>query len=259
MPSATKILITGNRGFIGTHLHKLLPSADGLDLKGGQDLCEALPDEKYTHIFHLAAYKSVARGEMYARGYIINNCWGTLNLLKKYPEARVINISSSAANECRSVYGMTKYFAELAGNNHKNCLNVRPYNVFGEGQTTEYSAVVPSFVHAALTGTRPVIFGDGSQSRDFTYVGDVVNELVRLMFATKDTGLTHVGCGTPISVLDLCHQICGKSADIHFLPRRGFEIDYSCAPTPMTMKYGREEGLKRTLQWWKEELASSKA
>lgn len=255
--SAPRVLITGGGGFIGSWLHRLFPEATIWDVKDGNDICENLPDEEFKYIFHLAAYKSVSRGEMYPRGYITNNCWGTVNLLKRYPDARIINVSSSAANECKSIYGITKYFAELAGNNHKNCLNVRLYNVFGEGQSTEYAAVVPTFIHASLTGTRPVIFGDGNQSRDFTYVGDVVHELKRLMFFTKETGLAHVGYGTPLSVLDLCHQICGKHADIHFLPKRSFDIEFSCSMTPMKMTFGREEGLKRTIDWWKEQHHAS--
>lgn len=254
-----KILITGHLGFIGTHLHNLIPEAEGVDIKEGDDICEELPDTKYTHVFHLAASKSVAKGEIQARGYIINNCWGTVNLLKKYPDARFINVSSSAANECKSVYGMTKYFSELAGNNHKNCLNVRLYNVFGEGQTQEHGAVVPAFINASLCDTKPYIYGDGSQSRDFTYVGDVVHELRRLMFATKDTGLSHVGYGNSMTVLDLCHRICGQNAEIDFLQKRSFDIEFSCAMSPMMMTYGREEGLKRTIEWWKGRYANSAA
>lgn len=258
---SNRILITGNRGFIGSHLHELFPKAIGWDLENDtepqEDITERLPEINFTHIFHLAAYKSVSRGEMYPRGYISNNCWGTVNLLKNYPHARIINVSSSAANECKSIYGMTKYFTELAGNQHKNCLNVRLYNVFGERQTMEYAPVVPNFIHASLMGSRPVIFGDGSQTRDLTYVGDVVEELKRLMFATKDTGLSHVGYANPISILDLCHRICGNHADIHFLPKRSFDIENSCAVSPMHITYGREIGLKRTISWWKEHRANS--
>lgn len=258
---SSKILITGSRGFIGTHLHALYPEAQGWDLVNNefQDIREKFPDEDYTHIFHLAASKSVARGELQAKDYIINNCWGTVNLLKTFPNARIINISSSAANECRSVYGMTKYFAELAGNNHKNCLNVRLYNVFGEGQTMDYAPVVPNFIMAKIYGERPIIYGDGSQTRDMTYVGDVVHELDRLMFATKDTGLSHIGYGSPISILDLCHKICGPNADIKFLPKRAFDIEHSCASSPMHITIGRDEGLKRTMEWWEARIANPSA
>lgn len=258
---STKILVTGGSGFIGTHLRSALAESVNWDCAedAAHDICHDLPDENFTHIFHLAASKSVSKGELYPRNYILNNCWGTVNLMKEYPDARIINVSSSAANECKSVYGMTKYFTEIAGNNHPNCLNVRLYNVFGEGQNMDYAPVVPAFIQAKIKGARPVVYGDGSQSRDLTYVGDVVEELKRLMFETKDTGLTHVGYSNPISILNLCRLICGESADIQFLPKRSFDIEHSCAPSPMQITYGREIGLKRTIEWWEDEPDNSTA
>lgn len=256
-----KVLVTGSHGFIGRHLMKLVPDAVGWDIEDNpdHDICQMLPDTDFTHIFHLAASKSVSVSEMYPRSFILNNCFGTVNLLKEFPRARVINVSSSAADECKSVYGMTKYFAELAGYQHKNCLNVRLYNVFGEGQNTDYGAVVPNFITAKLTGSRPIIYGDGTQTRDLTYVGDVVDELYRLMFATNDTGLTHIGYGQPILIIDLCREIFGPDVDIQFMPKRNFDIEFSCALYPMQATYGRKEGLRRTIQWWKDEFANTKA
>ena len=57
---------------------------------------------------------------------------------------------------------------------HKNCLNVRLYNVFGEGQGFNSGTVIPKFCHAKFNNYKPTIFGDGNQRRDFTYVGDVI-------------------------------------------------------------------------------------
>lgn len=249
----SRILITGSRGFIGSHLMALFPGATGWDLENEvdpqEDITEHLPEGNFTHIFHLAAHKSVPRGEVFPRAFINTNCWGTLNLIKTYPKARILNVSSSAANECKSIYGITKYFSELVGNTHRNCLNVRLYNVFGEGQTIESGAVVPQFIKHRRFKDKPMIYGDGRQARDFTYVGDVVEELGRLMFATDYTGLSHVGCSNPMTVLELCQRICGN-VEIDFRPKRSYDIEYSCAPMPMIMTYGREEGLKRTIAWW---------
>lgn len=238
---------------------RLIPGATGFDVQNDvagdlEDINEWLPDEDFTHIFHLAASKSVPMGEVNARQFIENNCWGTTNLIKKYPNARILNISSSAANECKSIYGITKYFTELVGNTHKNCLSVRLYNVFGEGQPFEAGAVVSHFVKMRFYNRKPTIYGDGLQSRDFTYVGDVVEELKRLMYATKDTGLHHLGCSNPMTVLDLCRAICGQNVDIDFRPKRPYDIEHSCAPSPMQMTYGREEGLKRTIEWGERQL-----
>lgn len=251
-----RVLITGDAGFIGRHLKDLIPDSDGCDLIDGVDICDLKPSDKYTNIFHLAAFKSVPAGELRPERFIKNNCFGTLNVIKAFPNARIINVSSSAANECKSVYGMTKYFGEMVGDIHKNCLNVRLYNVFGEGQSIASGAVVPRFIDAFLNNTKPIIYGDGRQSRDFTYVLDVVHELNRLMFATKDTGLTHLGYSNSMRIIDLCREICGDT-EIDFQPKRSFDIEYSCAMNPMQITYGRQIGLRNTIQWWKELNASS--
>src|SRR3990167_4047972 len=189
-----KILITGDKGFIGAHLTNYFNykgvKYEGLDLKDGKDVCDVEPSD-ISHIFHLAASKSVPLSMKRPEEFIHNNCLGTVKLMQAFPKARILNISSSSANEVKSIYGATKLFGEQIGNFHKNWLNARLYNVFGEGQPE--GAVVSNFIKCRLNSTRPIIFGDGSQERDMTYVGDVVNELVGLMFDTWKTGLTHVG------------------------------------------------------------------
>ena len=200
-----RTLITGALGFIGSHLYALLPEAKGWDVKDAwnQDIRTNLPQESFTHIFHLAAKRSVPLGEQEPFQFISTNCWGTLNILRTYPNARILNISSSAAAQAKSVYGATKKFAECVGYQHPNCLNVRLYNVFGERQEVESGAVVPHFITSKLTKKPVTIYGEGWQTRDFTYVGDVVLELKRLMFETEEVGLVHVGYHAPVSVQDL--------------------------------------------------------
>ena len=89
-----KILITGHRGFIGSHLNKLIPEADGLDIKNGyhEDIRTCNLDKDYTHIFHLAALRSAELGEQYPENFITTNCWGTVRLLKRYSKARFLNV-----------------------------------------------------------------------------------------------------------------------------------------------------------------------
>ena len=250
-----KILLTGSIGFIGSHLHQLIPEAIGCDIRENSlhdirldDIQLGYPD--ITHVFHLAALKGVAPSEGgYAKDYIETNCWGTANVLRSFPNARIIFVSSSAAEECKSIYGMTKKFGELVAMRHPNCLAVRLYNVFGEGQSLEYAPAVPAFINARLKGHDPIIFGDGLQTRDFTYVGDVVHELKRLMFETDLKGLYHLGYGEPISVLDLLKEIYGYLPNVHFVPELNFNIRNSCSPTKMeNIMYGRMEGLRRTIK-----------
>jgi len=252
-----KVLITGHKGFIGSHLKKLIPDAKGMDLWDGDDILMHLPKKKFTHVFHLAASRSVPIGEKYPKNFIDNNCWGTCRIMRAYPDARIINISSSSVNDVKSIYGATKAFGELMGNMHKNWLNVRLYNVFGEGQPFESGAVVPSFIKSKLKPLEvPVVNGDGKQKRDFTYVGDVVLNLRDLMFKSKKTGTIHLGYRTQMSVIELLIRICGNVAYIQ-KPARSFDIRNSKSPSLMKVYYGREKGLRRTIEWYEDNFAST--
>src|SRR3990167_2782658 len=114
-----RVLVTGDMGFIGSHLTEALKDHEiiGLDLKNGSDIrfCQLPNPKTVTHIFHLAAKRSVPNGELKPEEFISTNCWGTTRILRQYPDARIINISSSAAEEAKSVYGATKNFAEHIG------------------------------------------------------------------------------------------------------------------------------------------------
>ena len=227
-----------------------------------EDICGALPDEEFSHIFHLAAFKSVPIGEALPKEFIINNCWGTTNLLRKYPNAKIINISSSAANEVRSVYGATKLFTEMIASMHKNCLSVRLYNVFGEGQLPESGALIPSALSKILSGQPVKIYGDGNQMRDFTYVEDVVKDLKEVMFEDFRPGVGNIGYGIPISVNDIVFKLFNlmeKEPNFVHLPERDFDIKKSCAPVDVEADAPekRNAGLVKTAEWFKNEYSKA--
>lgn len=254
-----RTLITGASGFIGSHLHTLLPEADGWDIKEDhwQDIRIKLPQKAYTHIFHLAALRSAPLGEKYPFEFISTNCWGTINILKTYPNTRILNITSASAEKVKGIYGATKKFSELVGALYPNVVNVRPYNIFGEGQPLESQAVIPLFINAYLKGEKPIVYGDGLQMRDFTYVGDLVQELKRIMFEEKENKLFHCGYSEPVSISMLLSMIWGKSPEVETRPSRPFDIEISKAPYSIKKYVGREEGLKRTIEWWKNQLKNS--
>lgn len=253
-----KILITGNKGFIGTHLHKLIPEADGLDIKNSiyEDIRTFSFEKEYTHIFHLAALRSPVEAEDIPEAYISTNCFGTVRLLKRYPKARFLNVTSASVEHVCGVYGATKKFSEMIGALHQNTVNVRPYNIFGDGQPIESNTAIPNFINCMLKGERPVLYGDGSYIRDFTYVGDLVIELKRLMFSSE-VGLRLCGYAEPVMVKEILEQIYtynNSVPDINWQPERPTDYKTSVAPYGIEQVFGRTEGLKRTIKWWKNEM-----
>lgn len=247
--STNKVLITGGAGFIGTNLRRLYPDADILDKP--DDICGELPDKEYTQIFHLAAKHHIPTCELEAEECIRVNCWGTLNIMRTYPNARILAAASSSSNEIKSVYGASKAFIELIAPLHKNYLAVKFYNVFGEHQKLEGGAVTPKLIHTMLTKKQLEINGDGTQFRDFTYVGDVVENL-RILMDGDLKGMTHLGHGEPIMLNHYIELIYGEMPDVINLPKKEIDILWSKAPSPCKKFYGREEGMKRTIAWFKE-------
>ena len=249
-----RVLITGGLGFIGTNLLKLYPDADILDKFNGDDIGGKLPNEPYTHIFHLAAKHHIPTCELEPEETIRVNCWGTLNLMRTYPNARILAAASSSSNEIKSVYGATKAFIELIAPLHKNYLAVKFYNVFGEHQRLEGGAVTPKLIDHMLRKTPLTINGDGTQFRDFTYVGDVVENLRDLMNSDK-VGVTHLGHGEPMMLNHYIELIYGEMPEITYTEHKAIDILWSKAPTPCKKFYGREEGMRRTIEWFKKEYA----
>lgn len=107
---------------------------------------------------------------------------------------------------------------------------MRLFNVFGPGQDplSQYAAVVPRFIKALLEGEAPIIYGDGSQTRDFTYVDDVVDAFVLAAEAEGVGGeLFNVAAGAETSILDLIatlHELLGSSVEPQFEPPRSAEV-----------------------------------
>jgi len=99
---------------------------------------------------------------------------------------------------------------------------VRLFNTVGPRQTGQYGMVLPTFVRQALAGHPITVFGDGTQSRSFTYVGDVVEALVRLTHDRRAIGeVFNIGNTGEVTIADLAirvRQMAGSSSDIHYIP-----------------------------------------
>ncbi|TCH96298.1 NAD-dependent epimerase/dehydratase family protein [Roseococcus sp. SYP-B2431] len=184
-----------------------------------------------------------------------------------YGVPAALPIEESAAPGPLSAYGADKLGCELharvAGQVHGvPTLGLRFFNVFGPRQdpSSPYSGVISIFCERLLHGDAVVIHGDGGQTRDFVFVGDVVTALIAGMGAASTLApVFNVCTGRPTSVLKLAHLIasaCGTRAAVEYQPARLGDIRNSVGsprlarkalalPSPMAL----EAGLARVLDW----------
>ncbi|MFN0056001.1 MAG: SDR family oxidoreductase [Planctomycetales bacterium] len=171
--------------------------------------------------------------------------------------------------EVLSPYAAAKLAAELymesfAATYGLETVRLRYFNVFGPRQDPKspYSAVIPLFVASLLAGKQPTIYGDGSQSRDFIYVDNVVAANLRAAAAAPAVSgrVYNVACGESLSVNDLLRKICtllDKPFSPHYAPPRVGDVLHSWADiSPARTELGYEvevpfdEGLKRTVAFY---------
>lgn len=143
--------------------------------------------------------------------------------------------------------------------------SLRYFNVFGPRQnpSSQYSGVISRFIDAFMKGDRPVIYGDGHQSRDFTYIANVVNANIRAMKASEGIGgVLNVANGEKVSLLelfDVMKKVTGREdVDIDFQPERKGDVKHSQADNSRAVEWlgyeklvGLEDGIRRTIDWWK--------
>ncbi len=148
---------------------------------------------------------------------------------------------------------------------------LRYFNVFGPRQDprSQYAAVIPNFITHFLEGTTPVVYGDGTQSRDFTYVDNVVEANVRAMTAPVEGGSTYnAACGQRISLLQLLERLSdltGVEVEATYEAARPGDVPHSQADIS---KARREldyqptvdfaDGLRRTFEFFAEERDRSR-
>jgi nucleoside-diphosphate-sugar epimerase len=152
-------------------------------------------------------------------------------------------------------------------------VSLRYFNVFGPRQdpSSQYSGVISRFVQALHTGERPVVYGDGEQSRDFTYIANVIDANLKAAEATAAIGkVINIGSGRSVTVnglLETLKALTGKdTVTAEYRPPRPGDVqdsraDLTRAQTLLgyTPKIGLEEGLRLTLDWWKSSRFSETA
>lgn len=217
------------------------------------------------------------------------NITGTLNIFTAAREAgikRVVYAASSSTygdhpglpkeedkiGNPLSPYAVTKYVNELyarvyAGLYDMEFIGLRYFNIFGPRQNTNgpYAAVIPLFAEALLNNKPPTINGDGSHSRDFTYVANAVQANLRSLFTTNKEAVNQVyniACGEQTSLLELFNGLnkeAGTSLRPVFGPERKGDVKHSQADISKAetlLGYSPEvtveEGLKMTFAWYRE-------
>lgn len=237
------------------------------------------------YVIHLAARTSVPRSVKNPVETNAANIDGTLNVLVAARDAKVKRIvyaaSSSAYGETETLpkiesmapapispYGITKYVGELYAQVFGRVyglenVSVRFFNVFGPRQdpSSQYSGVLSRFLLAVQQGEQPVIYGDGEQSRDFTYIENIVDEVLRGCEAQGASGLVfNGGTGARITlneVIKLLEKITGKKVTPKYDAPRTGDIRHSQADISLANRILGykpivlfEEGLRRTWEWF---------
>ncbi len=244
------------------------------------------------YVIHLAARPSVPRSVKDPLETNRINVDGTLNVLVAARDAKVKRVvfagSSSVYGETPTLpkreiippvpispYGLSKLMGEMYGQVFQRVyglefVSLRYFNVFGPRQDpgSTYSGVLSLFNAALMNGTQPIVHGDGNQSRDFTYVANVVQANLLACTARGAAGLAiNVGTGNGYTLnqtLAMLERITGLPAMAKYVPPRGGDIRDSQADITLAREVlgyhpgiGFEEGLSRTWEWFLQQSRNS--
>lgn len=244
-----KTLITGGEGFIGSHVRASLKDVEVYDIKNKQDVRSK---KKFTdalkncdQVYHLAALTSAPESIKSPRHYWTVNVGGVENLLDF--NGPVIFASSAAVHNPLNPYALTKCVGEELLRGRPKTKVCRFYNVFGEGDT---KSVVYHFIKNALLGKDLLVYGDGSQTRSFIYVKD----LVANMTFCERYEVDELG-DYELQIQELAKLIIreckSKSKIIQCPVRHGDPHTSYCYSTLKHIEYGFKEGLRRTIKHMK--------
>lgn len=241
------------------------------------------------HVVHLAALPSVARSLEAPLDTHHACATGTAQVLwaAKQQGARVVYAGSSSAygnqqelhkhegmrEDPLSPYAAAKLAGELYCRSFARVYGLpvvvtRFFNVFGPRQVpdSQYSGVVAAFCFALLRGTQPRIDGDGGQSRDFTYVEDVVEGVEQALFAdTTGCEIVNLAYGQSCSVNQLLAELCrvaGRTVEPLYAPGRKGDVRHSLADVGRAKSIigfrpsvGFAEGIQRTYDWYRSQYS----
>lgn len=253
------------------------------------DVCkDATRDVDY--VLHEAAWGSVPRSIEHPLLYEEINIRGTLNMMEAarnnhvrkfvyassssvYGDSKLLPKREGEEGRCLSPYAVTKRTSEEYGRLYYSLYGLetcglRYFNVFGRRQDPEgaYAAVIPKFIRQLLHGERPTIHGDGKQSRDFTYVDNVVEGNLKACLASQEASgkVYNIGAGGREYLIDVYYDICNAlGVDVEPLfdaPRKG-DIHDSNADISLARKflsyqplYDFKAGIALSVDWYRNNL-----
>ena len=237
-------------------------------------------------VFHQAAVVSVPKSVDDPQTSHDVNLNGTFNLLQAAVRQKVRRFiyaaSSSAYGESKespkherivpeplSPYAVQKLACEQYARAFHECfgletLSLRYFNVFGPRQdpNSPYAAAISAFAMAILRGKPPTIYGDGEQTRDFTYIDNVVHGNMLAMSVARTRGeCVNVACGNQISVnqtIAAINRLLGTNVKAHYVPPRAGDIKHSCADIRLAKELlgyepqvSFEDGLRRAIDYYR--------
>lgn len=234
------MLITGDLGYIGTHLRTMFPDAEGCDIKRGQDYRD-INGREFDVVVHLAAWVSVI-GSLRtgaALAYFQNNAVGLVNFLTRNRVERLIFLSTCAlygnahlAHEadatwehCLNPYSQSKLLAENTIHTYHpldSHVILRLGNVYGGS----YAARGEAAVHANFETANPIVVYGGNQTRDFVHIGTVC-QAIRAAVQGEMMGTYNIGSGRETRIGELAdHYSLTRGVPIQYLPPRSGETEY---------------------------------
>ena len=246
-----------------------------LDIRDYQELRKNL--KNIDGVFHQAALTIVQDSFERPEEYHEVNVLGTENIFKLANENnfKVVYASSSsvyghkknmpikedAKREPINPYGQTKlddeYLFEKYSKDGTKIIGLRYFNIFGKGQTLEYAGVITKFLDRISQKKPPIIFGDGTQIRDFIFVGDIVKANLLAMESQVSSSLVNVGTGNAVTVLELANmmlKISGLNVEPFFDKPLEGDIEKSQADITLAKKILNWEPRKKLSDWLEEVL-----